>query len=91
MRLPGYGDSGPTIEIFNYNFLENRSETAPNRPGYGHVAFMVNDVAEAQKAVIQAGGHEFGEIVTLPGGATTWCYVTDPEGNLIELLQPVSR
>ncbi len=91
MRLPGHGDSGPTIEIFNYNFLENRSKAAANRPGYGHVAFMVENVAEARKAVIQAGGREFGEIVTLPGGTTTWCYVTDPEGNLIELLQPASR
>jgi catechol 2,3-dioxygenase-like lactoylglutathione lyase family enzyme len=90
MRLPGCGDDGPTIEIFNYTSLEGRAKTAANRPGYGHIAFKVTDIAEARKAVIAAGGREFGEVVTLPGGLTTWCYVTDPEGNLIELLQPVA-
>ncbi|HVH31708.1 MAG TPA: VOC family protein [bacterium] len=90
MRLPGHGDGGPTLEIFNYNRLLDRSKTAPNRPGYGHVAFRVEDIAQARHAVVQAGGREFGEVTTMPGAPTTWCYVTDPEGNLIELLQPVS-
>ena len=88
MRLPGYGDDGPTLEIFNYNILEDRSKTAVNRPGFGHVAFSVEDVAEAQHAVLEAGGGWIGEIVTLQtatGAKVTWCYVTDPEGNIIEL------
>jgi predicted enzyme related to lactoylglutathione lyase len=88
LRLPGYGDNGPTLEIFNYNILAGRSKTAVNRPGYGHIAFSVEDVAAAQKAVLQAGGKAIGEIVTLQvatGAKVTWCYVTDPEGNIIEL------
>jgi predicted enzyme related to lactoylglutathione lyase len=88
LRLPGYGDDGPTLEIFNYNILESRGKTAVNRPGYGHIAFSVDDVAVAQKAVLGAGGHGVGEIVTLQtatGAKVTWCYVTDPEGNIIEL------
>ena len=88
LRLPGYGDNGPTLEIFNYNILENRSETAVNRPGFGHIAFSVDDVAAAQKAVLDAGGHAVGDIVTLQvatGAKVTWCYVSDPEGNIIEL------
>jgi predicted enzyme related to lactoylglutathione lyase len=59
-----------------------------NRPGFGHIAFAVEDVAAAQSAVLQAGGRAVGEIVTLPvatGATVTWCYVADPEGNLIEL------
>ena len=56
MRLPGCGDDGPTLEILNYNILEARSQTAVNRPGYGHIAFSVPDVAAAQKEVLQAGG-----------------------------------
>ena len=88
LRLPGYGEDGPTLEIFNYNILEQREEIAVNRPGFGHIAFLVDNVAEAQAAVLQAGGSVIGEIVTLQlvtGARVTWCYVTDPEGNAIEL------
>jgi predicted enzyme related to lactoylglutathione lyase len=88
LQLPGYDDNGPTLEIFNYNILEQRSKTAVNRPGFGHIAFSVDDVAAAQTAVLQAGGNAIGEIVTLQvatGAKVTWCYVTDPEGNIIEL------
>ena len=88
LRLPGYGEDGPTLEIFNYNILEQREEIAVNRHGFGHIAFLVDNVAEAQAAVLQAGGSVIGEIVTLQlvtGARVTWCYVTDPEGNVIEL------
>lgn len=88
LRLPGYGDNGPTLEIFNYNILEQRGAPAVNRPGFGHIAFQVDDVAAAQAAVLEAGGGIIGEIVTLQvatGARVTWCYVTDPEGNIIEL------
>ena len=88
LRLPGYGQDGPTLEIFNYNVLETRSETAVNRPGFGHIAFAVDDVHAAQQVVLAAGGSAVGEIVTLQvatGAQVTWCYVTDPEGNVIEL------
>ena len=88
LRLPGYGEDGPTLEIFNYSTLESRGKTTVNRPGFGHIAFSVEDVAAAQTAVLQAGGQSVGEIVTLQvasGAQVTWCYVTDPEGNTIEL------
>ncbi len=87
-RLPGYGEDGPTLEIYNYNMLEPRPATAVNRPGYGHIAFAVDDVSSARKAVLEAGGTAVGEVVTLTtaiGTRVTWCYVTDPEGNVIEL------
>jgi predicted enzyme related to lactoylglutathione lyase len=88
LRLPGYGEAGPTLEIFNYNRLERRTPPTVNRPGFGHIAFSVDDVTQAQQAVLQAGGQCVGEIVTLEtadGAKVTWCYVTDPEGNIIEL------
>ena len=43
---------------------------------------------EAHAQVLAAGGRAIAEIVTLtpgPGIEITWCYVTDPEGNIIEL------
>ena len=88
LRLPGHGDDGPTLEIFNYNVLEARPPTAVNRPGFGHIAFVVADVPAARDAVLAAGGRAVGEVVTLgnaAGKALTWVYVTDPEGNVIEL------
>lgn len=88
LRLPGWGDDGPTIEIFAYEPSLPGVETALNRPGYGHIAFLVADVPAARAEVLVAGGRALGEIVTitLPTGARIeWCYVTDPEGNAIEL------
>ena len=88
LRLPGYDEQGPTLEILNYARLEPREKIAVNRPGFAHIAFAVEDVPAAQKAVLQAGGKAVGEIVTLQiatGARVTWCYVTDPEGNIVEL------
>ena len=88
LRLPGHGDGGPTLEIFTYSALRERPETAVNRPGFGHIAFVVDDVRAAREAVLEAGGRAVGDVVTLtaPDGArVTWVYVTDPEGNVIEL------
>ena len=47
----------------------------------------------AREAVLAAGGHAVGEVVTLTkamGKRLTWVYVTDPEGNILEL-QSVPR
>ena len=88
MRLPGYAEAAPTLEIFNYDVLEMRAPTAINRPGFGHIAFSVVDVSSARDAVLHAGGRGVGDIITLQTSddrTVTWCYVTDPEGNLIEL------
>ncbi len=87
-RLPGWGENGPTLEIYQYDAPAERPPTAVNRPGYGHLAFEVEDVAAARRLVLEAGGGVVGEVVTLttPAGArVTWCYLTDPEGNVIEL------
>jgi predicted enzyme related to lactoylglutathione lyase len=88
LRLSGFDGEGPTLEIFTYSELQSRPATAVNRPGFGHIAFGVNSVAKAREAVVTAGGKTVGEIVTLQiasGATVTWCYVTDPEGNVIEL------
>ena len=59
-----------------------------NRPGLAHLAFEVAAVDEARREILAAGGQAVGEVVTLTtsaGTQVTWCYVTDPEGNIIEL------
>jgi catechol 2,3-dioxygenase-like lactoylglutathione lyase family enzyme len=88
LRLPGYGDDGPTIEIFSYDALQPHADPTVDRPGWGHIAFQVPDVPAAVEAVETAGGGRVGEVVTTrtaDGRSVTWCYTTDPEGNIVEL------
>ena len=88
LRLPGLGDDGPTIEIFQYDALQAARPAAPDRPGWGHVAFQVPDVPAAREIVTAAGGRLLGDVVTMTtrdGRHVTWCYVTDPADNIVEL------
>lgn len=88
LRLPGRGDDGPTLEVFQYGQMLEPLAPAVHRPGYGHIAFEVDDVADARAEVLREGGSPVGELVTLEtatGSRVTWCYVTDPEGNVVEL------
>jgi predicted enzyme related to lactoylglutathione lyase len=88
LRLPGHGDSGPTLEIFSYDDLTDAAPTRVDRAGIAHLAFAVDDVAAAIPAVLAAGGGQVGEMVTTAtadGRRVTWCYLTDPDGNVVEL------
>jgi predicted enzyme related to lactoylglutathione lyase len=88
LRLPGHGPAGPTLEVFSYSTAADRIPALVNRPGFGHIAFEVESVTEAREDVLREGGREAGEVVTLAtadGRQVTWCYLTDPEGNIIEL------
>jgi predicted enzyme related to lactoylglutathione lyase len=89
LRLPGWDESGPTLEIFQYGRNEPRpGPAAANREGFGHLAFEVDDVAEALHAVIAHGGSAIGSVVSreVEGvGRLTFVYAVDPEGNILEL------
>ena len=89
LRLPGHGHDGPTLEIFEYaESLPRPTPVAANRHGLGHIAFEVDDVAAAAGRVTDAGGALVGDSVTadVPGaGRITFVYVSDPEGNVVEL------
>jgi catechol 2,3-dioxygenase-like lactoylglutathione lyase family enzyme len=88
LRLPGHGPDGPTIEIFSYDELEAYPGPQVARAGWGHIAFQVLDVAAAVEAVLEAGGGRVGDIITTQtadGRRVTWCYATDPDGNIVEL------
>lgn len=88
LRLPGGGTDGPTLEIYTYAENAEAGPPTANRVGWGHLAFMVDDVTQARDAVLAAGGGFVGDTVTTQtadGRRVTWCYLTDPEGNLLEL------
>jgi len=87
-RLPGHGDTGPTLEIFQYDAIDPHPGAHVDRPGWGHIAFQVRDIPTAIEAVVAAGGARFGEVVamqTRDGRTVTWAYTTDPDGNIVEL------
>ncbi|HMN23275.1 MAG TPA: VOC family protein [Ignavibacteriaceae bacterium] len=88
LLLPGYNKTGPTLEIFSYNPPLKKQNRKVNTPGITHIAFEVNDVNKVYKKVLKNGGKKVGKIITLTrsdGKEVTWCYVKDPEGNMIEL------
>jgi predicted enzyme related to lactoylglutathione lyase len=88
LRLPGHGANGPTLEIYQYDHVEASAGRRVDRAGWGHIAFQVPDVPAALEAVLAAGGGRVGEVVTLTtadGRHVTWCYATDPDGNILEL------
>jgi len=88
LRLLGYGEDGPTLEIFGYDELVDRGMPAANQCGFAHIAFAVDDVDQALEAVIAAGGGTVGRVATtqVDGvGALRVVYARDPEGNIVEL------
>ena len=88
LRLPGYGDAGPTLEIYQYHEVLDSPKPFSNREGFGHIAFEVDDVEEIAKKIVEHGGSRYGEIIRreIEGlGIITFTYIRDPDGNIIEL------
>jgi catechol 2,3-dioxygenase-like lactoylglutathione lyase family enzyme len=88
LGLPGHGDGGPTLEIFTYAETEESPAAGPNRVGYGHIAFRVDDVPAALRRILDNGGETLGGPVrtTVAGeGELEVAYARDPEGNIVEL------
>jgi len=93
LRLPGEGVDGTQLEIIEYadTVLED-TPPAADHPGLRHLAFEVEspeELAGLRKLVLDNGGGELGKISEkeIEGlGTVMFVYMTDPEGNIIELL-----
>jgi predicted enzyme related to lactoylglutathione lyase len=88
LLLPGCGANGPTLEIFQYDEMLSRDMPVVNQPGFGHIAFHVDDVQQAVTEIKAHGGSLVGQIVKteVPGvGILRVAYARDPEGNIIEV------
>ncbi len=88
LRMPGYAENGPTLEIFEYSKMPERPPINTNTPGFSHIAFAVDDVRDYAEKVIVKGGSIVGDLTErqIEGvGNLIFQYVTDPEGNIIEL------
>ena len=85
LTLPGL--ERPFLEIHEYKQIKDRPLPLVDEPGYGHVAFEVEDICAIRDEIVRAGGRDQGEITSLgPDDATFLAvYMRDPEGNVIEL------
>jgi predicted enzyme related to lactoylglutathione lyase len=88
LKLPGHGNEGPTLEIFQYYIGGKGSNRSVNSPGFAHIAFYVDDIEAVREAILEAGGSAVGELVrtVVPSvGEIEFAYMRDPEGNVIEI------
>ena len=88
LALPGFEDDPPTLEICQYDNNENNLTALPNRKGFGHIAFRVDNVQEVLDRLLLHGGSQVGEVVEAvikDAGTITFVYARDIDGNIIEL------
>ena len=88
IRVPGHGEDGPTIEIFQYDRNEERPRTQLNTPGFPHIAFEVSDIDAARQQIVELGGAQVGEhhVRDVPGeGTIELIYMADLDGNVVEI------
>ncbi len=93
LRLPDDGEGGAHLELIEYSGATGENApSAANSHGLRHLAFetgSAEEIAWLRDLIIANGGADLGEITEkeIDGlGAVTFVYMTDPEGNIIELL-----
>src|SRR5437764_12241653 len=88
LGFPGYGDHGPTLEVFSYEAMIEGELPKSNQCGFAHIAFAVDDVDQALQTGIAVGGGVVGEMAEAEVkdvGLLRVVYARDPEGNIVEL------
>lgn len=86
LAFVGYGpEETSTVLELTYNYGENEYEIGT---AYGHIALETSDIYKTVE-ILRSGG---AEIVREPGpmkhGKTHIAFIKDPDGYLIELVQP---
>jgi predicted enzyme related to lactoylglutathione lyase len=88
LLLPGYGDNGPTLEIFSYQEMDAGKPIMANHAGLTHIAFEVSDVDQTYAIAQKNGAQPLGQVTekTVEGvGELKFVYFRDPEGNIVEI------
>jgi catechol 2,3-dioxygenase-like lactoylglutathione lyase family enzyme len=93
LRLPGSSPDGALLELIEYSAsIGDDTPPAANRAGLRHIAIEADsaeELARLHDLVIEHGGSGLGDISEnhIDGlGTVTFVYMTDPEGNIVELL-----
>jgi len=88
LQLPGHGDDGPTLEIYQYSEIIDSDKAVPNKQGFGHIAFQAGNLEDLLELAIKNGASKIGEIsehYVENVGQLNFIYIADPDGNIIEL------
>lgn len=88
LRLPGFGDHGPTLEIYEYATIINSEKNFSNKQGFGHIAFQVDEIEVILELAIRNGATKIGQLsehYVENVGLLKFIYIADPDGNIIEL------
>ncbi len=80
----GFEDDGPRLEL-TYNF--DQSEPYEIGTGYGHIAFTVGDMDTALENLAAEGINPERPPYTVREGGSKLCFVRDPDGYRIELIE----
>ncbi len=82
----GYGDeSDTTVLELTHNWDTSSYELGS---AYGHIAIEVDDVYAACDSIKTRGGQVVREAGPMKGGTSILAFVKDPDGYMIELLDP---
>lgn len=78
------------IHCFMTHATEVAEISAPNSPGYTHIALTVSDIQETFRNLSELGLGPISPPVSNPAGTASLFFCRDPEGNLLEMVQPES-
>lgn len=90
LQLP---ESDFRIEMFQFHqtILKPQQEEISNQLGYRHIAFQVEHIEQAYQELVNQGVPFVSPPVLVAepkyASGTQFCYLRDPEGNLIELVE----
>lgn len=79
----------PFLEIHEHKVVHHRNQPRVNEPGFGHLAFQMEDIGIVLSKIIEAGGLQIGQVTDFgtPESPYLIAYARDPEGNVLELEQ----
>lgn len=80
----GFEDDGPRLEL-TFNF--DRNEPYEIGTGYGHIAITVEDMEEALRRLATMGIEPERPPYSVRAGGSLLCFVRDPDGYRIELIE----
>ncbi len=82
----GYGDESETTVLELTHNWDTSSYELGN--AYGHIAIEVDDVYAACDSIKTRGGQVVRDAGPMKGGSSILAFVKDPDGYMIELLDP---